>query len=129
MRIRTISFACLPALFALAACTGNDAASTKTVAATDCQAKDVVMQPTVSTTGMAWRWHVALSVNVTCRGAPLEGAELTVTYPWLLPFTVSSDTAGNASATRDATTQPQPTGSIEVSVKVADDSVTQSVAL
>ncbi|MEZ5542119.1 MAG: hypothetical protein R3F42_08750 [Pseudomonadota bacterium] len=130
MKLRTLCFVCMLSPVVVA-CSGNDnddATPAVTVAAAECQAKDVVMNPTVGIEGMAFRWHVTVSVNVTCNGAPVEGAELTVQYPWLFPFTVVTDAQGDASATRDATTSPQPTGSIDLTLQMAGEAVTRSVA-
>ncbi|MCZ6593935.1 MAG: hypothetical protein O6943_03355 [Bacteroidetes bacterium] len=94
----------------------------------DCPVKDIVMTAEVKVTGSTGRWFVNVTVNITCMGEPVNGAEIMVKYGWItLPTKIKTDEEGNAKGKRRVTSHPKPTGKVTVTIEGEDDSKTETI--
>lgn len=94
----------------------------------DCPVEYIEMTVEVKVTGSTGRWFVNVTVNITCMGEPVNGAEIKVKYGWVeIPTKIKTDEEGNAKGKRRVTSHPKPTGKVKVTIKGSDDSKNQTV--
>lgn len=100
-----------------------------TLSVTDCPTAGIVLNPAVSVVGEPGRWNVEVTATVTCNGAPVNGAEISVEYPFIAtPIRLTTDAQGSVSVKQRVQTQGRPNGRVTVTIRGQQGVTTEQVS-